>query len=114
MAIGKDYSPSVPIFKASSGRILLARISTAIACLLYSFVIEDEEIYLEVNETHVACAEKFLRQLYNKPSFGYDTYSSAVNYSNIDEDEKDLLWKRCKEALGNKKDHVELFTQSQV
>lgn len=109
MSIGKDYSPSIPIFKASSGRILLARISTAIACLLYSFIVEEEEIYLEVNEVHVACAEKFLRSLYDKPSFGYNTYSKAVSSSAIDLDQKDTLWKKCKEHLGNKKDHVELL-----
>lgn len=109
MAIGKDYSPSIPIFKASFGRILLARISTAIACLLYSFIIEGEEIYLEVNEVHVECAEKLLRMLYNKPSFGYDGFSKAISYMHLSDEQKGDLWKKCKDILNNNKEHIGLF-----
>lgn len=109
MSIGKDYSPAVPIFKASFGRILLARISTAIACLLYNFIVEDDAVFLEVNEIHVACAEKLLRMLYNKPSFGYDAYSKAISYSVIDTTEKGDIWKRCKDMLSNNKDHIALL-----
>lgn len=70
----KIYHPSVPIFKAASGRLLLARISAAIATLQFSW--DGERISIE--EEHVEAAVDLLCNLYNKPSFGYLEYSRQM------------------------------------
>ena len=68
------YHPSVPIFKAASGRLLLARIACAIATLQFSW----DGAMLSVESTHVDAAVKLLRSLYDKPSFGYLEYSKQM------------------------------------
>lgn len=68
------YHPSVPIFKAASGRLLIARIAAAIATLQFSWDGEN----LTVEETHVDAAVDLLRSLYDKPSFGYLEYSRQM------------------------------------
>jgi hypothetical protein len=68
------YHPSVPIFKAASGRLLLARIGASIATLQFSW---DGET-LNVEETHIEAAVDLLRSLYDKPSFGYLEYSQQM------------------------------------
>jgi hypothetical protein len=68
------YHPSVPIFKAASGRLLLARIGAAIATLQFSW---DGET-LTVEESHIEAAVNLLRSLYDKPSFGYLEYSQQM------------------------------------
>lgn len=70
----KIYHPSVPIFKAASGRLLLARVAAAIATLQFSW---DGEM-LTVEDEHVEAAMGFLRSLYDKPSFGYMEYSRQM------------------------------------
>lgn len=109
MELGSLYSPTVPIFKASSGRILIARLACSVACLLYSFSTSEEEIRLEVNDIHVEFIIKFLQQLYNKPSFGYDRYSKAANATPIESLKGDSLWKRCAKVLNDNAEHVQLF-----
>jgi len=68
------YHPSVPIFKAASGRLLLARIGAAIATLQFSW---DGEM-LTVESEHIEAAVNLLRSLYDKPSFGYLEYSKQM------------------------------------
>lgn len=68
------YHPSVPIFKAASGRLLLARIAAAIATLQFSW---DGET-LTVEDVHVEAAVNLLRSLYDKSSFGYLEYSRQM------------------------------------
>lgn len=68
------YHPSVPIFKAASGRLLLARIATAIATLQFSW----DGNLLNVEPVHVEAAVNLLRSLYDKPSFGYLEYSKQM------------------------------------
>jgi hypothetical protein len=68
------YHPSVPIFKAASGRLLLARIGASIATLQFSW---DGET-LTVEEAHIEAAVDLLRSLYDKPSFGYLEYSRQM------------------------------------
>lgn len=68
------YHPSVPIFKAASGRLLLARISAAIATLQFAWDGES----LTVEAVHVEAAVNLLRGLYDKPSFGYLEYSKQM------------------------------------
>jgi hypothetical protein len=70
----ETYHPSVPIFKAASGRLLLARIGAAIATLQFSWDGEN----LTVEETHIEAAVNLLRSLYDKPSFGYLEYSKQM------------------------------------
>lgn len=70
--MAKVYHPSVPLFKAASGRLSLARIACAIACSQFNW--KDEQIQVEAE--HVQCAEKVLRMMYDKPSLGYRTYSA--------------------------------------
>jgi hypothetical protein len=84
------YHPSVPIFKAASGRLLLARISAAIATLQFSW--DGKQIAIE--EAHVDAAVTILRGLYDKPSFGYLEYSRQMqdreNIKGVDEIETAL------------------------
>lgn len=68
------YHPSVPIFKAASGRLLLARIGAAIATLQFSW---DGET-LTVEAVHIEAAVNLLRSLYDKSSFGYLEYSRQM------------------------------------
>lgn len=68
------YHPSVPIFKAASGRLLLARVGAAIATLQFSW--DGKQIAVE--ENHVVAAVSLLRELYDKPSFGYLEYSRQM------------------------------------
>lgn len=77
------YHPSVPIFKAASGRLLLARIGAAIATLQFSF----DGQTLMVEDVHIDAAVNLLRGLYDKPSFGYLEYSEQMRDR---EDVKDL------------------------
>jgi len=68
------YHPSVPIFKAASGRLLLARIAAAIATLQFSW----DGSMLTVEDVHVEASVNLLRGLYDKPSFGYLEYSRQM------------------------------------
>lgn len=68
------YHPSVPIFKAASGRLLLARIAAAIATLQFSW----DGNLLNVEPVHIEAAVNLLRSLYDKPSFGYLEYSKQM------------------------------------
>jgi hypothetical protein len=68
------YHPSVPIFKAASGRLLLARIGAAIASLQFSW----DGQTLAVETEHIEAAVDLLRSLYDKSSFGYLEYSRQM------------------------------------
>lgn len=67
------YHPSIPIFKAGSGRIKLARIATAIACSQFNWSRSLEKIV--VKAIHIEAARRLLQMLYGKESFGYLRYS---------------------------------------
>lgn len=67
------YHSSLPVFKAGSGRLKLARIALSIACIQFSW---DHDIKkLVVTDKHVQCAAKVLHHFFGKPSFGYARYS---------------------------------------
>jgi hypothetical protein len=68
------YHPSVPIFKAASGRLLLARIGAAIATLQFSW----DGQTLTIEDQHIDAAVNLLRGLYDNPSFGYLEYSRQM------------------------------------
>lgn len=74
LLLSTKYHPSIPIFKAGSGRLLIARIALAIACVQMSWCLETKK--LVVKEIHVVSAAKLLMRLYAKPSFGYLRYST--------------------------------------
>lgn len=68
-----DYHSSLPVFKGSSGRLKLARIACAIACIQFNWNFETEKLMVEPK--HVDAAVKVFQHLYAKPSFGYARYS---------------------------------------
>lgn len=80
------YHPSVPIFKAASGRLLLARVAASIATLQFSW----DGKAISVTEKHVDAAVAFLRGLYDKPSFGYLEYSKQMQDRETIKHEADL------------------------
>lgn len=69
--LAKIYHPIIPIFKAGSGRLKLARLAVAIACSQFAW--DGEKIV--VTEDHVDAAKNLLRMLYDKESFGYLRFS---------------------------------------
>lgn len=73
LELSKIYHASVPIFKAGSGRLKLARIACAIAALQFSW--DHRKGKLIVRDTHVKAASMILKKFYNKPSLGYGKYS---------------------------------------
>lgn len=80
------YHPSVPLFKAASGRLLLARIGAAIATLQFNW--DGESIIIE--DRHIDAAVSLLRGLYDKPSFGYLEYSKQMQDRDTIKGEKEL------------------------
>lgn len=76
MRLAGQYHPSIPIFKAGSGRLKLARIALAIACIQFAWDRETKK--LVVTNEHVECAAELLDSLYKKPSFGYARYSRMM------------------------------------
>ncbi len=70
------YHSSLPVFKTSSGRLKLARIAIAIACIQFAW--DSEKSKLVVTNLHVDCAAHILDYLYSKPSFGYARYSKMM------------------------------------
>lgn len=70
-AMAKVYHPSIPIFKAGSGRLKLARLACAIACAQFNW----KKNQIEVTDEHVDCAARVLEMTYDKSSMGYLIYS---------------------------------------
>lgn len=68
-----EYHSSLPVFKSGSGRLKLARIALAVACIQFNWSFEIKK--LVVTAAHVDCAAKILHTLFHKPSFGYARYS---------------------------------------
>jgi hypothetical protein len=69
------YHPSLPIFKSGSGRLKLARVALAIACIQFAW--DNDKKRLVVTEKHVEGAADLLNRFYKKPSFGYARYSKV-------------------------------------
>lgn len=68
------YHPSVPIFKAASGRFILARVAAAIATLQFAW----DGSHVIIEKAHVDAGVHLLRLLWDKPSFGYLEYSKQM------------------------------------
>lgn len=69
----KDYHSSIPLFKAGSGRLKIARLACAISCAQFNW--NEHTQQMDVEPRHVEAAIKLLRTLYDKPSLGYRKYS---------------------------------------
>jgi len=78
LELAKIYHPSVPIFKAGSGRFKIARIACAIACLQFAW--DQAKGKLIVRESHIRAAVMFLKKSYNKQSLGYGKFSKQQFY----------------------------------
>lgn len=74
--LSKIYHPSIPLFKAGSGRMKLARIATAIACFQFNW----DGKQIQVEEGHVVAAIALLKTLFDKPSCGYLEYSEQMHH----------------------------------
>lgn len=94
--LSAEYHPFIPIFKGGSGRYKLARVASAIACSQLSYDSAKDRIM--VRGTHVSAAARLLRFLYDKPSFGYKTYSQAMYDRDKIKDEP-LLKKTYRETV---------------
>lgn len=68
-----DYHSSLPVFKGSSGRLKLARVACAIACIQFNWNFDTQKLMVEAK--HVDAAVQVFQHLYAKPSFGYARYS---------------------------------------
>jgi hypothetical protein len=87
----------VPIFKAASGRLFLARIGAAIAALQFSW----DGKTLQVADKHIDAAVNLLRSLYDKPSFGYLEYSRQMQDREIIRTSEDLRRSISKNIKGD-------------
>ena len=74
--LGRNYHPSCHIFQAASGRLKLARIACAIACIQFAW--NGRKILIEPE--HIQAAAQLLRLLYDKESFGYRAFSDQLFY----------------------------------
>lgn len=94
-----EYHSSLPVFKAGSGRLKLARIAVSIATIQFSW--DNSRKVLVVTEKHVEAATKILHLLFRKPSFGYARYSKMqFNLQQVINPEG--LIKRVKETFKEK------------
>lgn len=73
LRLSSKYHPSLPVFKAGSGRLKLARVALAIACIQFSWSQQKQQLI--VTDKHVEAAAEYLDKTYSKPSFGYARYS---------------------------------------
>lgn len=71
--LDNKYSSTIPLIESSEQRIKLARMSTALACRLFST--DDGETVI-VTPEHVAEIVNFLQECYDKKSMGYDVFSA--------------------------------------
>lgn len=94
LRMSKEYHTSIPIFKAGSGRLKLARIALSIACIQFSW----DGAKLVVGPKHVHAAAKVLEQTYKKPSFGYLRYSK-IQYDMQKVEKSEQVVAKVKELL---------------
>lgn len=73
LKMSSEYHSSLPVFKAGSGRLKLARIALSIACIQFAW--DNDRKMLVVTDKHVEAAAQVLHMLFRKPSFGYARYS---------------------------------------
>lgn len=92
MKLSGEYHSSLPVFKAGSGRLKLARIALSIACIQFSW--DDDKKKLIITADHVKAAATLLHTLFRKPSFGYSRFSkiqfNLQKVLHVDEIEKKI------------------------
>lgn len=76
MAVGERYSSLIPLVEPAEQRIKLARMSVALAGLLFSTDRSHQKVI--VKKEHVEAAIAFLDACYKKGSMGYDVFSAAA------------------------------------
>lgn len=69
-ALANKYDESIPLIVPSSQRMKLAKISVAVATMVFNY-----NGQLVVDEMHVDYAMEFLNRIYDKPICAYDEYS---------------------------------------
>lgn len=102
----KVYHPSLPVFKSGSGRLKLARLAVAIACVQFAWDNVAEK--LVVTDKHVEAAAELLDRLYRKPSFGYARYSH-VQYNLQKVTDEDGVLKVIKDVIKEKDQDFYLY-----
>lgn len=127
LMLNEEYDSSIPLVVPAEQRIKLARLSTSLAIRLFSTDSNYEKVV--VTPAHVEVIYDYLRELYNKPSMGYDLYSNTktrgekyikLHYKEIMAEFKSFgsltnpnEWKRLKDLLLEyeiiKKNEVELY-----
>lgn len=91
--LSKMYHPSIPLFKAGSGRMKLARIAVAIACFQFNW----NGRLIKVEDKHVQAAIALLQKFFDKPSCGYKEYSEQMMHREkiYEEDYLNSIWMEC-------------------
>lgn len=74
-ALDAKYSSAIPLIEPAEQRIKLARLAASVACRLFSTTTGEDVV---VKPEHVAEVMRFMQEVYDKPSMGYDAYSAAV------------------------------------
>lgn len=85
--LGNRYSSKIPLVEPADQRIKLARLSTALACTLYST--EDGHNVI-VKPEHVDYIVKYLNEIYCSEALKYDKFS-AEDFENSDSSDSTLL-----------------------
>lgn len=73
------YTSHFPLVLGSTIRLKIAKLSIALAARLFST--DDNAVNIKVNEHHVTYIYEFLQRIYDKPSFGYGSYSEYFRAS---------------------------------
>jgi hypothetical protein len=93
--MGKQFSSKIPLVEPADQRIKLARLATALACMLYST--EDGHKVI-VKPEHVEYIVEYLRSVYCSEALRYDKFS-AEDFENSDSSDSTLQRLRA-EFLG--------------
>ncbi len=75
----KKFAPEFPLVTVSEMKVKLARLSTALACRLFST--EDGETVI-VTKDHVAYIADWLDKIYSRRCFSYDAWSASAKEKN--------------------------------
>lgn len=118
MSLSAKYHPSIPMFKAASGRFKLARISIAIACTQFAWDVIKKKLVITKN--HVNAAADLMEYLFNKSSFGYARYSKIQFDLQTVKEEPEAI-KKMDDIVGGRRDnflsfiaHADSFTKFEL
>lgn len=73
--LAEKYDPSIPIVEINDQKTRLAKLSVSVAAQVFS-TLDGEKILVKAE--HVETAARLLCLWYDKPSMGYDVYSSSI------------------------------------